>query len=135
LPFTLPQFVNTCDSERFDIPSSTWVPILAAQPCQLYNNSRIVNTLWFEFDANYVVILRVPKGTNILPNDRVEVNPGSGWTYRVITIERVHMDFPNEYLAAYLEQGAVGPAELGDILAEDGNHIVQEDGFLILTEV
>jgi len=87
-------------------------------------------------EYNPPVYVRFAKGTNILVDDVLEIDPGDNLYYRVRWTERVHKNFPNEYFVAICEQLAgPSPPPAGDaILLETGDFILTETLFHILEE-
>jgi hypothetical protein len=133
--FTLPQFNTLADVYRRTLVS--WTLIHHNLPCQLYVNSRLTNDQNEDLDDNIVVILRVPKGTGLVPRDVYEVPPGSGWWYAGNEVERVHLGFPNEYEMCGVENqngGSGGPPAGidGFILMELTGYILMEDGLSLI---
>jgi hypothetical protein len=131
--FTVPSFNVLCRTLRFSVPLGAWLPNLVNQPCQLYVNPRIG---WAELAATGqpAQFVRVPKGTDIVPGDRIEIIPGSNWWYETFNTERVHLGFPNEYFVAYVTQIAFGGGSSGRLLMEDGSFLLLEDSSKILLE-
>jgi hypothetical protein len=106
--FTLPSFNTSAAIWRTPnappaLPSFTY-------PAQLYFTSRGQFGLTPTDNTVYAppVYLRVPKGSDVEVGDVVECPPFSGWFYVVRFIERTHLNFPNEYLSAVLEQQSTG---------------------------
>ena len=76
---------------------------------QLYTFSRASVDVTEADPGTYqpAVYLRVPRGTDLRQTDIAEVVAGSGYTYTVRWVERVHLGFPNEYLEGLLQQDNV----------------------------
>jgi len=103
MPFTLPHFNCGFSSWRLDPTGNFWSKILTGAPCQWYVNSRISAIAWPDAADEEIILhhLRVPIGTDIEEGDIVEVEPGEVWFYQLIETERVHKNFPNEYLVGF----------------------------------
>lgn len=129
----------------FNVFCSVWRPPNAppaledfTYACQLYFTSK------GQFDVepgdnthyNPPVYLRVPKGTDLQPDDIVECEPASGWLYTVRWTDRVHLGFPNEYFVGIMEQQGPGPTPgSGDILLESGgDFVLMESGDFVLLQ-
>jgi len=136
MAFTLPKFVNTYNLWRPPAAPPD-APDFTAQECQFYftpkgNYAFVAEDTTATFPPIY---LRVPKGTDLQAGDIVEVNDGQAFFYTVRWVERVHLDFPNEYLVGLLEQGiSTPPPGTGSILLESGDNVLVEDGGLALLE-
>lgn len=129
MSFTLPIF--NCLYDLWRPPNA---PPAAAdftnQPCQFYFTPKGQFDIVKGDDDTYrpPIYLRVPKGTDIQVDDVVEVEPGSGLFYTVRWVERVHLNFPNEYFVAIIDQGVPAPPGGDAIILEIGDFILQEDG-------
>jgi len=136
MPFTLPQFNCLFDAWRFDGFTLTWSKISFSDVCQWYVNPRIQAIAWPQFNSEEIIFhyLRVPMGTDIREGDIVEVESGELWFYQVIETERVHKNFPNEYLVGFCNN--LDAENTPFVLAtEDEIQLQTEGGSLIFTEL
>ena len=103
MTFTLPIFNCIFNSWRLDPTGSSWFRVITGGACQWYVNSRMLAIDFSVSGLEEIILhfLRTPKGTDIAEGDLVEVEPGSGWFYALVETERVHLNFPNEYLVGF----------------------------------
>lgn len=122
----------------FNLTASIWrmpnVPPAAPDftlQAQLYLNSRPQG----QDGAVTTLYLRVPKGSDLQPTDKVDPDGNGNWYYKVDEVEPAHLGFANEYLVGILEQIPPPiPPSTNRILMEDGFFILMEDGSKILLE-
>jgi len=134
MAFTLPQFNCVANTYRQTgtLPI-TYVPHLVGQACQLYVNSRITAFTGAASDG-FMQIIRFPMGTDVIRGDFIELEPDEGWWYEVFEIERMHKNFPNEYLAAACLGLSAGGGIGGALITEDDDVITTEASDRLMTE-
>jgi len=103
MPFTLPQFNCLFNGWRLNPATGVWDRVVSSEACQHYVNSREQPWAYIIGATEEIMLhhLRTPMGTDIAEGDIVEVEPGEEWFYQLIETERVHKNFPNEYLVGY----------------------------------
>jgi len=134
MAFTLPQFNCVANTYR---PTGagpiTYLPNLVAQACQLYINSR--QTISEAIAINDMgSFIRFPMGTDVTVGDLIELEPDEGWWYECFAIDRIHKNFPNEYLVCACFQLSHGGGVGGALTTEDDDHITTEASDTLVTE-
>ena len=138
MPFTLPQFNCTFTLYRFGGPFPSWEKLGDLLPCQWYVNPRFVVYSTPAFGGEEEILLgylRVPKTQTLEEGDIVRVDPGADFAYEILEVERVHLNFPNEYRVGYTNNLDVFTLPFGPLLDEGSDEaILTETANPITTE-
>jgi len=112
MAFSLPLFNVSFDAWTGGHVPAVDAPDSVDNPCQLYLNAKFPADQADGDPAFYTptIFLRIPLlGYRPIRGDIVQVRPPTVDYYKVRWIQNVHIGFPNEYIAAAVEQcNAVG---------------------------